>query len=160
MDITPDARNRLAAEMEARRLDLGLSWREVATRAGLSYEMVMKLRTRVTSARPLTLRKADAGLGWEAGSSERVLNGGEPVPATGSSGEEQLTPLDEFERRVAAANLPDGEKLAAIRRHRELAREQLAALGIGDPPEALKRAVRHLAGETAPASDEGQRRGA
>ena len=104
VDIDPDARDRLASEMEARRLDLGFTWRDVAERAALSYEMVMKLRTRVTSVRPLTLRKLDAGLRWSGGSAEEILNGGKPAE------------LDE-------------------------------------PPEALRRAVRHLAGETSAASD-------
>ena len=80
MDIDPGARDRLAARMEARALDLGLTWREVASRGGISYEIVRRLRTSSTSIRPLTLRKVDAGLDWEGGSAERVLNGGEPSP--------------------------------------------------------------------------------
>lgn len=134
MDITPDARDRLAAEMEARRLDLGLSWREVATRAGLSYEMVMKLRTRATSARPLTLRKADTGFGWEPGSSERILNGGEPVPVAETPADGELRPLDAFERAVTDSELSAAEKAAAIRDHREQIARQLEELGIGERP--------------------------
>ena len=79
MDIDPEARERLAAQMEARALDLGLTWREIAARARLSYEIVRRLRTSATSIRPLTLRKLDAGLDWESGSAERILNGGKPA---------------------------------------------------------------------------------
>jgi hypothetical protein len=80
MDITPEARRRLAGIMDERRLDLGLTWKEVAIRGGLSYEAVRALRTGDEgNPEPLTLRKIDRGLEWMPGSSRRVLyEGGEP----------------------------------------------------------------------------------
>ena len=158
MDIDPEARERLAAKMEARALDLGLNWREVALRAGLSYEIVRRLRTSSTSVRPLTLRKVDAGLGWEPGSIERILNGGEPVPLAEddpAAAGEQLVGLDRFERAVAAdPRLTDTEKAAAIQDHRKLIVEKLEELHIDPPPMFLRGGVRHLAGESGNASND------
>lgn len=78
MDITPEARQRLARYMEDRALDLGLTWREVAARAGISIETLRLLRTGADGARPLTMRAVDAALEWRPGSVQRILGGGEP----------------------------------------------------------------------------------
>ena len=53
MDITPEARQRLARYMEDRALDLGLTWREVAKRADISIETLRLLaRGRRRGPRP------------------------------------------------------------------------------------------------------------
>jgi hypothetical protein len=81
MGITPAARDRLDRLMDARRLDLDLTWRDVAARAGLSYEALRALRAGPGGLRTLTMRKLDRGLAWEAGSVRRVvLEDGDPVP--------------------------------------------------------------------------------
>lgn len=73
MDITPEGRSRLDGFMDAQRLELGLTWRQVAGRAGISYEVIRGLRSDATGVRPLTLRQLDTALEWEPGSSARVL---------------------------------------------------------------------------------------
>lgn len=132
----------------------GMTKTELRKRTGVARSTIDSWATQAAPPQARTVNKVADALGIDRVEALRL--GGildeTPVPAPA------LVALDEFERRVLGADLPDDEKLAAVLRHRELAREQLAELGIGDPPEALKRAVRHLAGETA--SDEGQRRGA
>lgn len=79
MDITPEARQRLARYLEERALYLGLTWREVAKRADISIETLRLLRAGDDGARPVTLRKVDRGLEWTPGSAARVLyEAGEP----------------------------------------------------------------------------------
>lgn len=78
MDITPEARQRLARYMEERALDLGLTWREVAARADISIETLRLLRTGGDGARPLTMRAVDSALEWTPGSVQKILGGGEP----------------------------------------------------------------------------------
>lgn len=78
MDITPEARQRLARYMEDRALDLGLTWREVAKRADISIETLRLLRTGEDGARPLTMRAVDAALEWVPGSVQNILRGEEP----------------------------------------------------------------------------------
>ncbi len=80
MDITPEARRRLDRLMSERVRDLGLAWREVAARAGISYEVIRGLRTTATGVRDRTLWHLDKALEWEGGSCYRVLyEGGDPV---------------------------------------------------------------------------------
>jgi len=78
MDITPEARERLDGFMDARRLELGIPWREVATRAGISYEALRALRNGPGGTADLTARKIDAALEWAPGSIARIAVGGEP----------------------------------------------------------------------------------
>ena len=85
MDITPEARERLDHFMNSRRLELGISWREVATRAGISYEALRALRVGPGGTADLTARKIDSALEWAPGSVARIAAGGdlrEQVPAS------------------------------------------------------------------------------
>jgi hypothetical protein len=111
MDISPEARSHLDHLMDSRRLDLGLTWREVAVRAGISYEVIRGLRTDATGVRALTLRGIDAALEWEPGSAERILDGGLPVlPADGAE-----DPGAALERSLARLGLSD-EQIKAFAR--------------------------------------------
>lgn len=101
MDISPEARTRLDEYLESRRLDLGLTWREVAERAGISYEALRALRTGPGGTSARTLRKVDAALQLEPGSIQRVLAGGDAVPAQ----EPQYRPSP----ASAASDLPDDD---------------------------------------------------
>ena len=71
---------RLDEAMERQRLALGLEWREVADRAGVSYETLRALR-RTGTANPLTKRRVEDAFGWAPGSIDAILDGGEPVKA-------------------------------------------------------------------------------
>ena len=81
MPITPEQRERLDEAMNKRRLDLGITWRDVASRAGLSYEALRRLRTGDGGIRDLTGAKISRALDWTPESVDAVLAGGDPVPA-------------------------------------------------------------------------------
>lgn len=80
MAISPGDRERLSELMEDRRLDLGLTLRQVAQNAGVSYESLRAMRSSTYGdPRPLTMRGLDRALHWKGGSVKRVLyDGGEP----------------------------------------------------------------------------------
>jgi hypothetical protein len=72
MDITRAARTALEQAMNAKRLDLGITWREVSVRAGVAYETVRNLRAGPSGVDQLTLRKLDKALGWDGGHLEKI----------------------------------------------------------------------------------------
>lgn len=118
MDISPHARERLASLMDDRRIDLRLTWRQVAERAGLSYEAVRALRAG-DEGNPdrLTMRKVDGALEWEPGTIEATLSGS-PLPADAEAIlaelERILPTLGLSEKQLQAFNrLPDAMKIAA-----------------------------------------------
>ncbi|MGW1223396.1 helix-turn-helix domain-containing protein [Streptomyces californicus] len=75
----PEQLSPLDGEMNRRRLQLGLAWKEVASAAGISYETLRAVRKGQTSA-PLTLRKIEQALRWKQGDIHRVEQGGAPTP--------------------------------------------------------------------------------
>jgi hypothetical protein len=79
--ISPEARERLASQMDDRRLELGLRWRDVAKAGGVSYEALRDVRKGTGGIRRLTAHAIETGLQWEPGSVTCILDGGEPVPA-------------------------------------------------------------------------------
>ena len=81
MPARPAARQRLADLMERRRLDLGLTWREVAEAGNISYEVIRAIRHGAGQIRPLSKRGIEVGLGWAGGSVESIIDGGDPVIA-------------------------------------------------------------------------------
>ena len=80
--INPEARKRLADLMDQRRVDLRLTWREVAEAGGISYEALRAARSGPGDIRLLTQAAIEDGLHWERGSIARTLAGGEPVPVS------------------------------------------------------------------------------
>jgi transcriptional regulator with XRE-family HTH domain len=72
----------LDGEMNARRLQLGMAWKEVAKAAGISYETLRAVRKGETSGAPLTLRKLEQALRWAQGSITAVEQGGKPELAS------------------------------------------------------------------------------
>ncbi len=83
MPETPAARQRLAELMDARRLELGLRWQDVAAAGDVSIKTLYSVRTGHGAVPGLTARKVDKGLHWEPGSVERVLADGDPQPMAG-----------------------------------------------------------------------------
>jgi hypothetical protein len=75
-----DHRRRLGDEMERRRIQLGLRWKQVAEDGGISYESIRAVRHGDADLRELTKRGIDVGLRWEPGSVQIILDGGDPVP--------------------------------------------------------------------------------
>ena len=107
MPITPEARERLSRIMEDRRLDLGLSWREVASRAEVSYEALRALRTGTGGIRPLTARQIDSALEWVPGSVQAIMDGGDP--------EDLFTPDEREELEKYKQTLREGYARQAAR---------------------------------------------
>jgi hypothetical protein len=93
--ITPEVRARLAEFMDERRLELRLTWREVAEAGEVSYEAVRAARNGTQDIRPLTQAGIEKGLHWERGSISLILAGGYPQPVQSSSshGEEMQESL-------------------------------------------------------------------
>lgn len=74
-----DDRLALSDRMEQRRLALGLTWGEIATRSKLSREGVRAVRHGTSPIRPLTKAMLERALRWKAGSIDAILAGGEPT---------------------------------------------------------------------------------
>lgn len=70
----------LADLMDERRLSLGLTWKDVANRSGLTTETLRQVRAQgSTEIRGLTKRGIETALEWAPGSVDSVLGGGDPV---------------------------------------------------------------------------------
>lgn len=98
--------SRLDADMERRRLELNLEWRDVADRSGLSYETLRALR-RTGRASALSKARAENALGWQAGSIDLVLDGGQAIiieiaspPAPDASAQALRTQIAELRDEV------------------------------------------------------------
>lgn len=142
MTASPGARTRFNDLLEERRLELGLSLRDLAGAAGVSYEVIRSLRAGTGGdPRPLTMRRLDGALRWKPGSVERVLyHGGDPESldsdASGrpdADGRPQLV-RDRWDdprvRVIWGVDAPEDGKLDLIRRM------------LGLPPEAAAGGLR------------------
>jgi transcriptional regulator with XRE-family HTH domain len=93
--------------MDARRLDLRMTWREVADAAGISPETIRAVRRGDNVPGDITRRGLEDALRWERGSIDRILAGGEPEPvrepAPGRGG--PALPADDPRRRILDAAL-------------------------------------------------------
>jgi hypothetical protein len=114
-----EARQRLAVLMDKRRLDLRLTWQDVAEQGDVSLRALANARTGDSEIRPLTRRGIEAGLQWEAGSVDRTLDGGYPVPE-----EEDPLPLS-----------PELEK--TMRHHLSEVKQRIRDASRTTPPEEL-----------------------
>jgi len=72
--------------MDARRTELGLSWRQVAEAANVTVTTVNAVRRGSNDPSPLTRRGIEKALQWAPGSIQAILDGREPAPAQESSG--------------------------------------------------------------------------
>lgn len=80
MAINDDARKRLDAAMDARRLELDLEWREVAEHGGITYETLRAARRGAGNIPTKTRRAIERGLRWAPGSVTEVLAGRAATP--------------------------------------------------------------------------------
>lgn len=78
-------RSRLSAVMEARRLELDLSWDKVAKRAGLSIAHLRRVRGGDVALTAKAKWKIEQALRWNRGSIDLVLAGKDPEPAPAAS---------------------------------------------------------------------------
>jgi hypothetical protein len=111
MPTGPEARRRLGALMEQRRLELGLRWQDVAETGGVSLKALHSARTGNASIRPLTQQAIENGLRWEHGSIQRVLDDADPIPLRAVTGVE-LADAPEQDREPPAD--PDMDVTGAV----------------------------------------------
>lgn len=87
MTHMPEARQRLASEMDKRRQELDLLWQDVASAGRISAKTLYSVRADPgTPVTPRTARKIEAGLQWQPGSVSQVLDGGSPHPLDSPAG--------------------------------------------------------------------------
>lgn len=81
---TQDAerRRRLAEQVRARRLELGISVRAAATQAGVARDTWIGLEEATRRTAETSYAAIEKTLQWETGSISAVLAGGEPTPVT------------------------------------------------------------------------------
>lgn len=89
------ARSRLAQLMDERRVQLGLTWNEVAERASLTKEGLRTVRTGTRKIMPLTKGGIEVALAWQQGSVDAILAGGTPEDAP-TAARTHETPADDF----------------------------------------------------------------
>ena len=80
MPPRPPGRANLAKLMDDRRIELGLTWEQVADAAGLRYETLRAVRNKDSAIRPLTRRAIATALRWSPNSVDLILDGGDPDP--------------------------------------------------------------------------------
>src|SRR5690242_18016413 len=80
MPATGDAASRLDEAMNERRIALGLQWKQIAQRAGLSEFHLRRIRRGEYEPRDLTRAELERALEWASGSIDQVLDGGAPTP--------------------------------------------------------------------------------
>ena len=138
------ARQRLADLMERRRLDLGLTWREVAEAGNISYEVIRAIRNGNGQIRPLSKHGIEVGLKWEAESVQRILDGGDPAPLLTlpavilPAAPESETPGDDVTHNImVAAGRPEERRIWAAIRNRLAATPEGAKLLSSAPQAAL-----------------------
>src|ERR1035441_4540885 len=77
---TTQPQHRLGVLMDQRRGELRLRWKDVAARAGISYEGIRAVRNGTGAIRALTELGIEDALQWERGSIRSVLDGAPPAP--------------------------------------------------------------------------------
>lgn len=77
----PRAAANLEAAMQRRRVELRMSWRDVSTTAGMSYEGLRAIRKGGRHPNAVTKGRIEDALQWMPGSVDAVLAGGEVTPA-------------------------------------------------------------------------------
>lgn len=129
MPIDPETRARLMDLMEERRLELGLTWREVVDRAGMSYEAIRNFRTGTGGMRELTRRKLSEALGWDRGMIGRVLAGETGAAPAARDGQRRYDD-PHLQAIWDDGRLPEDVRLGMIR----LAQKALRQPGESRPP--------------------------
>lgn len=87
--MTERTQTRLGQEMDARRVELGMSWKQLARAAGdLAISTIDAYR--FGDRKPSAVKRAqlEDALEWERGSIDQVLAGGEAVPRARPSGDD------------------------------------------------------------------------
>lgn len=93
---------RLDEALDSRRLDLGLSWVQLAALAGVSDVSMRNFRKGRTAPGSLSKRRIEDALRWAPGSIDAVLEGKEPTLADGGAAPARATP-QEIRQLIAEA---------------------------------------------------------
>lgn len=140
----PQPHERLDMAMNARRLELRLTWRYLAQAAQISYEALRAIRKGDYRPTELTARALDEALQWTPGSVYSVLDGGEPLTVEAQAANEHAA------SRAAAGEAEPGQTAPTLEQELELASRLMAAqvreLGLSpeDAEEAWRRAKHRI----------------
>jgi hypothetical protein len=123
---TPQPHARLRAAIEARAEEPGWSLARIAREAGpIDVQTLWAIRTGKNAPSKRTMRGLDRALGWTDGSTETLLDGGEPVPLSEST-------HDPAEQKIKDMEHISKEKqqqiIERLRANRQAALEEAAAL--------------------------------
>lgn len=121
---TPQPHERLRAAIEARAAEPGWSLARVAREAEIDVQTLWSIRKGQQPSKR-TMRGLDRALGWTDGSTETLIDGGEPVPLSESShdpAEQKILDMDHISpekkkqivERLHAARLGALEEAAAL----------------------------------------------
>lgn len=117
-------RERLAELMEERRLDLKLTWREVAVAAGITTETLRQVRFGTAQIQKLTQRGVEDALAWQPGAIASFLAGGDPPSAASTAVPEMdrvcvllygMTAQDLYRTVVSNKAIAIGDRIAFVR---------------------------------------------
>lgn len=153
----PQPHERLDKVMNARRLELRMTWRELAQAAEVSYEALRAIRKGDYRPAELTARALDEALQWMPGSVYAVLDGGEPVTVETQASLEQAA-SEHADGRAAAREAEARQTAPTLDQELELASRLMAAqvreLGLSpeDADEAWRRARRRIEQSHRPAN--------
>lgn len=113
---------RLDRALEARRLDLGLSWVQLAAAAGVSDVSLRNFRKGRGTPNALNKRRLEQALQWGPGSWDAVVVGGEPTEASAAAApaiSQQLLELqaerDQLENGLAELDAMGARRTAAYK---------------------------------------------
>jgi transcriptional regulator with XRE-family HTH domain len=113
--------SRLDGVMNRRRVELRLTWRQLATRAGVSYETLRAIRKGESAGGELSKANIEQALLWGQGSIASVEAGGDPLPLQEAAEHPAPTAAEEVDPRSEAimtilADLPPRVQADVMRR--------------------------------------------
>lgn len=100
---------RLDAALDARRLDLDLSWKELAVVAKTSEPTLRAFRSGMRRPTGRIQRRIEDALRWEHGSIDAILEGGDPTPVDAPANPAHPVPSDE----EVARQIQEAREMAA-----------------------------------------------
>lgn len=111
MTDQPPERVRLREEMDARRAELGKTWKAVAQDGGIGkVSTIRRVRIGTSVIQADTRKGLEDGLGWAPGSVSAILSGGPPTPLDPPRGARADAPRDPAGRsRNLWVTLPGGQ---------------------------------------------------
>jgi hypothetical protein len=131
-DERPAPSERLAAAVDARAAELGMTWQDVWSAGGPGLRTIAELRQgRWARPRPATLKKLDAALRWTPGTAQAHLDGRDPASL---NGRRVPAPASDWRPHLAGAGYEPGEIARAEQPKAEIL-QRLAALGASVSPD-------------------------